>query len=71
MPRRQGVADDAYAPIFYAPAVAEYYADQTLVDFYYLDRMLPPGGIMVVDDVNMTVDDCAKISHTVELAGEA
>ena len=29
-------------------------ADQTLVDFYYLDRMLPPGGIMVVDDVNMT-----------------
>jgi hypothetical protein len=26
-------------------------ADQTLVDFYYLDRMLPPGGIIVVDDV--------------------
>ena len=27
-------------------------ADQTLLDFYYLDRMIPSGGILVVDDVN-------------------
>ena len=27
-------------------------ADQTLLDFYYLDRMMPVGGIMVIDDVN-------------------
>jgi predicted O-methyltransferase YrrM len=27
-------------------------ADQTLLDFYYLDRMIPTGGILVVDDVN-------------------
>jgi predicted O-methyltransferase YrrM len=27
-------------------------ADQTLLDFYYLDRMIPTGGILVIDDVN-------------------
>jgi predicted O-methyltransferase YrrM len=27
-------------------------ADQTMVDFYYLDRLLRVGGIMVFDDVN-------------------
>jgi predicted O-methyltransferase YrrM len=27
-------------------------ADQTLLDFYYLDRMISTGGILVVDDVN-------------------
>jgi predicted O-methyltransferase YrrM len=27
-------------------------ADQALVDFYYLDRMVPSGGIIVFDDVN-------------------
>ena len=27
-------------------------ADQTLIDFYYLDRMIPRGGIVVIDDVN-------------------
>ena len=26
-------------------------ADQTLLDFYYLDRMLRSGGILVIDDV--------------------
>ncbi|GAC1683907.1 MAG: hypothetical protein PVS2B2_23020 [Candidatus Acidiferrum sp.] len=27
-------------------------ADQTLLDFYYLDRMIPVGGIIAIDDVN-------------------
>jgi predicted O-methyltransferase YrrM len=27
-------------------------ADQTLLDFYYLDRMIPVGGIIALDDVN-------------------
>lgn len=27
-------------------------ADQTLLDFYYLDRLIPVGGIIAVDDVN-------------------
>lgn len=38
-------------------------ADQTLVDFYYIDRLLRPGGIVVIDDVNaMAVN---KIVHYV------
>ena len=27
--------------------------DQTLVDFFYINRMIPVGGVVVVDDVNM------------------
>jgi predicted O-methyltransferase YrrM len=27
-------------------------ADQTLLDFYYLDRLIPVGGIIAIDDVN-------------------
>jgi predicted O-methyltransferase YrrM len=36
-------------------------ADQTLVDFYYLDRMIPVGGIIVIDDVNARAVN--KIAH--------
>ena len=36
-------------------------ADQTLLDFYYLDRMIPAGGIMVIDDVNARAVN--KIAH--------
>lgn len=28
-------------------------ADQTMVDFYYMDRIIRPGGIIVIDDVDM------------------
>lgn len=28
-------------------------ADQTMVDFYYMDRLIRPGGIIVIDDVEM------------------
>jgi predicted O-methyltransferase YrrM len=36
-------------------------ADQTLLDFYYLDRMLAPGGVVAIDDVaNRSVN---KIVH--------
>lgn len=36
-------------------------ADQTLVDFYYLDRMTRVGGIIVIDDVNASAVN--KIVH--------
>jgi len=38
-------------------------ADQTLVDFYYIDRLLKPGGVVVIDDVNATAVN--KIVHYV------
>ena len=38
-------------------------ADQTLLDFYYLDRMIPTGGILVIDDVNARAVN--KIVHYV------
>jgi predicted O-methyltransferase YrrM len=38
-------------------------ADQTLLDFYYLDRMIPVGGIIVIDDVNGR--SVNKIAHYV------
>jgi len=36
-------------------------ADQTMIDFYYLDRMLRPGGILVIDDLHMPA--VSKIVH--------
>jgi predicted O-methyltransferase YrrM len=36
-------------------------ADQTLLDFYYLDRMIPVGGIIALDDVNARAVN--KIAH--------
>jgi predicted O-methyltransferase YrrM len=36
-------------------------ADQTLLDFYYLDRLLPVGGIIAIDDVNAR--SVNKIAH--------
>jgi len=36
-------------------------ADQTLVDFYYVDMMLEPGGIVIIDDVHMPA--VSKIVH--------
>jgi predicted O-methyltransferase YrrM len=38
-------------------------ADQTLLDFYYLDRMIPVGGIIAIDDVNGR--SVNKITHYV------
>lgn len=38
-------------------------ADQTMVDFYYLDRMLRVGGFVVIDDVNSPAVN--KIAHYV------
>jgi predicted O-methyltransferase YrrM len=36
-------------------------ADQTLLDFYYLDRLIPVGGIIALDDVNARAVN--KIAH--------
>lgn len=36
-------------------------ADQTLIDFYYVDMMLQPGGIVVIDDVHSPA--VSKIVH--------
>ena len=38
-------------------------ADQTLLDFYYLDRLIPVGGIIAMDDVNARAVN--KIAHYV------
>jgi predicted O-methyltransferase YrrM len=38
-------------------------ADQTMLDFYYVDRMMPPGGIVVIDDATMPAVN--KIIHYV------
>jgi predicted O-methyltransferase YrrM len=38
-------------------------ADQTLLDFYFLDRMLRVGGVMVLDDVNSSAVN--KVTHYV------